>query len=132
MSDCGQCSFCGKSEERVKRLIAGPGVYICDECVALCQEILTSEQRASNVATEAASTASSGRAAALGVDVEALTANLHKLTYLKRRVIELRYGLNGESPRTRTEIARTFRLSLEKLARIEDESLLALRGPPQP
>ena len=82
------------------------------------------------MATEAASTASSGRAAALGVDVEALTANLHKLTYLKRRVIELRYGLNGESPRTRTEIARTFRRSLEKLARIEDESLTrAARAP---
>lgn len=35
-----QCSFCGKSESTVKRLIAGPGVFICDECVALCTEIL--------------------------------------------------------------------------------------------
>ncbi len=35
-----QCSFCGKNQGRVKRLIAGPGVHICNECVALCQEIL--------------------------------------------------------------------------------------------
>ena len=34
------CSFCGKSQDEVKQLIAGPGVYICDECVALCQHIL--------------------------------------------------------------------------------------------
>ena len=34
------CSFCGKSQRQVKKLIAGPGVYICDECVALCVEIL--------------------------------------------------------------------------------------------
>ncbi len=37
------CSFCGKSQEEVKRLIAGPAVYICDECVALCNEIITEE-----------------------------------------------------------------------------------------
>ena len=35
-----KCSFCGKSESAVKRLIAGPGVFICDECVSLCTEIL--------------------------------------------------------------------------------------------
>ncbi len=39
------CSFCGKSQDEVQRLIAGPGaVYICDECVSLCQEIITEEQ----------------------------------------------------------------------------------------
>ena len=35
-----KCSFCGKSQEQVRKLIAGPGVYICDECVELCNEIL--------------------------------------------------------------------------------------------
>ncbi|WP_404980630.1 ATP-dependent Clp protease ATP-binding subunit ClpX [Carboxydichorda subterranea] len=35
-----KCSFCGKSQEQVKKLIAGPGVYICDECVELCNEII--------------------------------------------------------------------------------------------
>jgi hypothetical protein len=37
------CSFCGKSQDVVRRLIAGPGVYICDECVALCTRILEQE-----------------------------------------------------------------------------------------
>ena len=35
-----KCSFCGKAQEQVRRLVAGPGVYICDECIELCQEIL--------------------------------------------------------------------------------------------
>lgn len=38
-----KCSFCGKSQEQVKRLIAGPNVYICDECIELCNEILEEE-----------------------------------------------------------------------------------------
>ncbi|MDD2534705.1 MAG: ATP-dependent Clp protease ATP-binding subunit ClpX [Eubacteriales bacterium] len=38
------CSFCGKSEGQVSRLIAGPGVFICNECVALCEEILSDEE----------------------------------------------------------------------------------------
>jgi|GEM_PF-3596558 len=37
------CSFCGKGQQQVQRLIAGPGVLICDECIALCNEILTNE-----------------------------------------------------------------------------------------
>jgi ATP-dependent Clp protease ATP-binding subunit ClpX len=38
-----RCSFCGKSQEQVRKLIAGQGVYICDECIALCQEIIEEE-----------------------------------------------------------------------------------------
>ena len=38
-----KCSFCGKAQEQVKRLIAGPGVYICDECIELCNEIIEEE-----------------------------------------------------------------------------------------
>ena len=38
-----KCSFCGKGQEQVKKLIAGPGVYVCDECVDLCNEILDEE-----------------------------------------------------------------------------------------
>ena len=37
------CSFCGKSQSQVGKLIAGPGVYICDECVRLCSDILNEE-----------------------------------------------------------------------------------------
>lgn len=38
-----KCSFCGKAQEQVKKLIAGPGVYICDECIELCNEIIDEE-----------------------------------------------------------------------------------------
>ena len=43
--DKGQmkCSFCGKTQEQVRKLVAGPGVYICDECVRLCNEIVEEE-----------------------------------------------------------------------------------------
>jgi hypothetical protein len=37
------CSFCGKSQKEVRKLIAGPSVYICDECVELCNDIITEE-----------------------------------------------------------------------------------------
>ena len=38
-----KCSFCGKTQKQVKKLIAGPGVYICDECIELCNEIIVEE-----------------------------------------------------------------------------------------
>jgi ATP-dependent Clp protease ATP-binding subunit ClpX len=47
-----KCSFCGKSQEQVKRLVAGPGVYICDECIELCSEIIEEEFEDINVDTE--------------------------------------------------------------------------------
>lgn len=45
--DKGQlkCSFCGKTQEQVRKLVAGPGVYICDECIELCNEIIEEEIR---------------------------------------------------------------------------------------
>ena len=39
-----KCSFCGKSQKQVIKLIAGPGVYICDECIELCVEIIDEEK----------------------------------------------------------------------------------------
>ena len=42
-SELLKCSFCGKSQKQVKKLIAGPGVYICDECIELCNEIIAEE-----------------------------------------------------------------------------------------
>lgn len=42
-SDLLKCSFCGKTQRHVKKLIAGPGVYICDECIDLCNEIIAEE-----------------------------------------------------------------------------------------
>ena len=41
--DLLKCSFCGKSQKQVKKLIAGPGVYICDECIDLCNDIIEEE-----------------------------------------------------------------------------------------
>ncbi len=37
------CSFCGKSQDQVKKIVAGPGVYICNECIDLCKEIIDEE-----------------------------------------------------------------------------------------
>lgn len=47
-----KCSFCGKSQEQVKRLVAGPGVYICDECIELCSEIIEEEFEDTKIDTE--------------------------------------------------------------------------------
>jgi len=47
-----KCSFCGKSQEQVKRLVAGPGVYICDECIELCSEIIEEEFEDTRTDTE--------------------------------------------------------------------------------
>lgn len=46
--DLLKCSFCGKSQKQVKKLIAGPGVYICDECIDLCNEIIEEELTEAN------------------------------------------------------------------------------------
>lgn len=40
-----RCSFCGKGKDRVRKLVAGPGVFICDHCVQLCNEVLQSESQ---------------------------------------------------------------------------------------
>lgn len=47
-----KCSFCGKTQEQVKRLVAGPGVYICDECIELCSEIIEEEFEEAKADTE--------------------------------------------------------------------------------
>lgn len=51
-SDLLKCSFCGKSQKQVKKLIAGGGVYICDECIELCNEIIEEEMGQSTEAAE--------------------------------------------------------------------------------
>ncbi|WP_287129552.1 ATP-dependent protease ATP-binding subunit ClpX [Candidatus Cyanaurora vandensis] len=56
-----KCSFCGKSQEQVRKLIAGPGVYICDECVDLCNEILDEELFDSPAAQPVAGKRGAGR-----------------------------------------------------------------------
>src|ERR1035438_1013224 len=43
-----RCSFCGKGQEQVRKLVAGPGVYICDQCIDLCQEVLEEDTRSTS------------------------------------------------------------------------------------
>jgi ATP-dependent Clp protease ATP-binding subunit ClpX len=43
--DLVRCSFCSKDQEHVKKLVAGPDVYICDECVSLCTQIISEPTR---------------------------------------------------------------------------------------
>ena len=50
-SDLLKCSFCGKTQKQVRKLIAGGGVYICDECIELCNEII--EEELSGAGTQA-------------------------------------------------------------------------------
>src|SRR6266852_8619522 len=40
-----RCSFCGKDQSQVRKLVAGPGVYICDECIPLCREVLEADTK---------------------------------------------------------------------------------------
>ncbi len=51
-ADVFKCSFCGKSQKQVERLISGPGVYICEECIELCNEIIAEEIEAAQPAPE--------------------------------------------------------------------------------
>ena len=56
-----KCSFCGKSQEQVRKLIAGPGVYICDECIDLCNEIIEEELAEGQANTGSRATPESSR-----------------------------------------------------------------------
>lgn len=67
------CSFCGTAGDRVQRLIAGPGVYICNACVGLCDQILADESVAAFDALE-------------GKDDEALLAGMARLDASRRQV----------------------------------------------
>lgn len=43
-----KCSFCGKPQDKVKKIVAGPGVWICDECVEVCNELLNNDEEENN------------------------------------------------------------------------------------
>ena len=58
--DTLRCSFCGKSQNEVKKLIAGPTVYICNECIDICNEIITDDQQA-EIGSHASAAAKAGR-----------------------------------------------------------------------
>ncbi len=50
-----RCSFCGKGQEQVRKLVAGPGVYICDECIDLCSRVLEADRQTGELAAAKAS-----------------------------------------------------------------------------
>ena len=55
------CSFCGKSQNDVRKLIAGPGVYVCNECIDICNEIINDDEAAAFGATVLELIASEGK-----------------------------------------------------------------------
>jgi ATP-dependent Clp protease ATP-binding subunit ClpX len=54
------CSFCGKDQDHVRKLIAGPSVYICDECIDLCNDIIESEVTSADGSYDSAETTAIG------------------------------------------------------------------------
>src|SRR5215216_6457885 len=52
-----RCAFCGRPRQEVRKLVAGPNVFICDRCVAVCRQLLTDERRAAPVRATSPSTA---------------------------------------------------------------------------
>ena len=79
-----ECSFCGKSEKEVKRLIAGPGVFICDECVGLCDALLGHQLKARD-------------------DEPTTSQEIGVLSphEIKQKLDELGHGFSSRSPRRR-------------------------------
>ena len=61
--DVLKCSFCGKSQQQVVKLVAGPGVYICDQCIDLCNDIIVDELREGHFDDELQAAANDARQA---------------------------------------------------------------------
>lgn len=123
------CSFCGKDEDQAAKLIAGPGVYICNECVDLCREIL--EEDLVGDRREAPSVKESPQATQRNSTIltgKALGQALERLNYRERRVLELSYGLSGEHPRSLEEVGRIFNISPERVRQIEHTALKKLKA----
>ena len=66
--DALKCSFCGKTQHQVTKIIAGPGVYICDECVDLCNDIIEEEVRGGRARVLDTEIEDAARAAGQAVD----------------------------------------------------------------
>ena len=96
-----RCSFCGKRETQVERLIAGPGVYICSDCVSACSELLKDE----------------------------INLILSTLTDREEKVIRLRFGLEDGRSRTLEEVGKEFNVTRERIRQIEAKALRKLRHP---
>ena len=99
-----RCSFCGKSQEQVRKLIAGQGVYICDECINLCQEIIEEEM----LETPRASKAGTPRRSTSGIDPKPESASVNQATSRSP-------GTRSEPPKRRPNAARKSESNGERL-----------------
>ena len=80
------CSFCGKSQDEVRKLIAGPTVYICDECIDLCNDIIAEECHRETTGPESRSRRpSTPRVAADAIVLALIVAVLLLVLYFARR-----------------------------------------------
>lgn len=88
-----KCSFCGKPQKAVKKLVAGPGVYICDECIGLCNEILLGEGFLTSITS-------------LPASADALTVSRAELLVLARTLDQALGVLEPTNARLADEVSR--------------------------
>lgn len=138
-----KCSFCGKDHRDFGRLVACGGVTICDQCVALCRDILEEERCGPPPAGEAESGQPEGQkdahprriwtyllappAAGSSFTGPQIEAALRDLTEGEQAVLRARFGLGGGAPRTLEDVANTFGVPRERVRQIEAKLLRRLR-----
>jgi DNA-binding CsgD family transcriptional regulator len=101
------CSFCGKSQHDVRKLIAGPLVYICDECVQLCTDVVKDEDTLRETTTRASVS----------------------LTPREERVLRMRFGIGMNTDHTLEEVGKQFSVDRERVRQIEAKALRKLKQP---
>ena len=112
--DVLRCSFCGKSQHEVRKLIAGPTVYICNECIKLCGEIIEDEEKEKVAETEVRERM-----------VELLTKLRDNLNEKEQVILAAR--LLSDEPLTLQDIADQFGISRERVRQIEANLLKKMK-----
>lgn len=124
-----KCSFCGKSQEQVRKLIAGPGVYICDECVELCNEILDEELVEEGASVSSAASTSDSRPHKKRISTEGISfRDLPKPIEIKKHLDEHVIGQEEAKKVLSVAVYNHYkRLSLAGAKREEDEDAVELQ-----